>query len=270
VAIGPVIVNLADLLEGVPHIGIGKINCDNNVPDSGLFPETSIPNIKFFSAGHKTSPIKYDGKRDIESFLRFIHSNCQTKFELDQLIEKIPAILKKEEIRKKLTALKSRISNVLPLIGNLTQEQKLVWESNISMDENQPDACDEKMNLITPLIVHLENEKEKFDLKKVIKIHSVSEYNQIIATSNEKAVVVDFFATWCKPCVQISPLFAEFSESYSDCIFVKVDVDNLKEIAKTESVSAMPTFKVYKNGAVVDTLVGASVQKLKEMIEKNK
>jgi thioredoxin 1 len=60
----------------------------------------------------------------------------------------------------------------------------------------------------------------------------------------------------------ISPEFDRLSESYPSIIFLKVDVDEV------EAVAAMPTFQVWKDGAKVDELVGASKDKLKELIEK--
>ena len=52
-------------------------------------------------------------------------------------------------------------------------------------------------------------------------------------------------------------------------VFIKIDVDEADELAELLGVSAMPTFKFFKNGEQVDELVGASEAKLKEMIKKN-
>ncbi|OPL20848.1 thioredoxin-like 1-like protein, partial [Mytilus galloprovincialis] len=61
-------------------------------------------------------------------------------------------------------------------------------------------------------------------------------------------IVVDFFATWCGPCVQIAPVYQKLSDEYSDCIFLKVDVDEVEDVAAESGISAMPTFQCYKNG----------------------
>ena len=88
------------------------------------------------------------------------------------------------------------------------------------------------------------------------------------ATINgDKTVVVDFTATWCGPCRMIGPKFEEFSLSYTDLLFVKVDVDDCDSVAAAAEISAMPTFQVYKAGQKVDELVGASPEKLEALIK---
>lgn len=68
----------------------------------------------------------------------------------------------------------------------------------------------------------------------------------------------------------ISPEFDRLSESYANIIFLKVDVDEVEMVAAACGISAMPTFQVWKDGKKVDELVGASKEKLKELIEKYK
>eukprot|EP00591_Stephanopyxis_turris_P010888 CAMPEP_0195508836 /NCGR_PEP_ID=MMETSP0794_2-20130614/1940_1 /TAXON_ID=515487 /ORGANISM="Stephanopyxis turris, Strain CCMP 815" /LENGTH=181 /DNA_ID=CAMNT_0040635907 /DNA_START=215 /DNA_END=760 /DNA_ORIENTATION=+ len=99
------------------------------------------------------------------------------------------------------------------------------------------------------------------DLKLIIKD----------ATADGKLVVIDFTASWCGPCKLIAPFYKELSES-DECknvVFLKVDVDENSETAKEYSVSAMPTFLFIKNGEVVDRLMGASTQRLVEIIQEN-
>ena len=82
-------------------------------------------------------------------------------------------------------------------------------------------------------------------------------------------VVVDFTATWCGPCQRIAPKFVEFAAKYTDCVFVKVDVDENEETAQACGISAMPTFQCWKGGKKVDELVGASNEKLEALVTKN-
>lgn len=51
-------------------------------------------------------------------------------------------------------------------------------------------------------------------------------------------------------------------------VFIKVDVDEVSEVTEKENITSMPTFKVYKNGSSVDTLLGANDSALKQLIEK--
>merc|ERR1712032_506868 len=88
-------------------------------------------------------------------------------------------------------------------------------------------------------------------------------------TAKAGKIIVDFTASWCGPCKMIGPVFEELSASYSNIEFVKVDVDELEDVAAECGISAMPTFQVWSNGAKIDELVGASADKLEELIKKH-
>ena len=66
----------------------------------------------------------------------------------------------------------------------------------------------------------------------------------------------------------ISPYFDELSKTYTELGFVKVDVDELEDVASEANISAMPTFLVYKDGKVIDQMVGASKEKLEQLVKK--
>ncbi|KAJ2647727.1 hypothetical protein IWW40_004448 [Coemansia sp. RSA 1250] len=85
---------------------------------------------------------------------------------------------------------------------------------------------------------------------------------------DNKYVVVDFTATWCGPCKLMKPKFAQFSETYKNIQFVMVDVDEFSPIAAHYGVSAMPTFKLIKDGKVVDEIVGANAAALEQKLKK--
>ncbi|KAF2126505.1 thioredoxin-like protein [Dothidotthia symphoricarpi CBS 119687] len=86
-------------------------------------------------------------------------------------------------------------------------------------------------------------------------------------------LVADFYATWCPPCKTIAPIYSQLSTTHSTpgkIAFVKVNVDEQREIAAQQGVTAMPTFMVFKNGTKVDELEikGADVRGLKGVVEK--
>jgi thioredoxin len=107
---------------------------------------------------------------------------------------------------------------------------------------------------------------------RVIECNSKAEWDKHIseAKASGKVVVVDFSATWCGPCQMIGPIFVQLSEQYTDMVFLKVDVDANTTVAGECGINAMPTFQVWKDGHKVDEMVGASRDKLKAFIEKNK
>ena len=78
---------------------------------------------------------------------------------------------------------------------------------------------------------------------------------------------MDFGATWCGPCRAISPKFEEFSSTYTNAVFVSVDVDDQEDLAQRYNVSAMPTFKLFIDGHLKEEFKGANVQALQKMIE---
>lgn len=99
-------------------------------------------------------------------------------------------------------------------------------------------------------------------------VDSKEKFDELIK-SDSKVVLVDFHATWCGPCKMIAPKLEEFAAKFANLLVLKVDVDELAEVAESCAVSAMPTFHFYKNGEKVDELVGANADKLEELIKKH-
>mmetsp|Transcript_5774 Transcript_5774/g.26670 ORF Transcript_5774/g.26670 Transcript_5774/m.26670 type:complete len:106 (-) Transcript_5774:109-426(-) len=81
----------------------------------------------------------------------------------------------------------------------------------------------------------------------------------------DKPVLVDFTASWCGPCKKIGPFFEELAGKYPDVVFVKIDVDDLDDVAAECGISAMPTFQLYSNGVKVQEMTGADNDKLAAM-----
>ena len=95
-----------------------------------------------------------------------------------------------------------------------------------------------------------------------------AEFDNILAAAAavDRAVVVDFTATWCGPCQAIAPVFEQLALEWTWVDFIKVDVDANQETAQHCAISAMPTFKVFRNGAEVGMARGASPDGLRQLV----
>ena len=88
---------------------------------------------------------------------------------------------------------------------------------------------------------------------RVTTIHTLAEWDALLDGAGKKVVVVDAYALWCPPCKTAAPVYAKLSDTFSEssCIFAKVNVDEARDVAKRLGISAMPTFKFFKDKAEV-------------------
>ena len=80
-------------------------------------------------------------------------------------------------------------------------------------------------------------------------------FNQEII--NNDLLLVDFWAEWCGPCKSMHPIFTRMAKKYKSVRFARVNVDNAQDIAMKYGVQSIPTFIMFKNGEIANTMVGA-------------
>ncbi len=80
-------------------------------------------------------------------------------------------------------------------------------------------------------------------------------------------VLIDFWAEWCGPCKMIAPVVEELANEYQGKLKVgKLDVDNNQQVAMQYGIRSIPTLLIFKEGKVVDQVVGAVPKKM--LVEK--
>ena len=87
----------------------------------------------------------------------------------------------------------------------------------------------------------------------LLHINRVEEFENAI---KEGVVLADFFATWCGPCKMLSPLLEEVANENPNITILKIDVDELGQLASRFGVQAIPTLVLFKNGQQVATKLG--------------
>ena len=94
-----------------------------------------------------------------------------------------------------------------------------------------------------------------------------SNFNEEVLNA-KGVVVVDFFATWCAPCKMLAPVIEEVAPEMGEVKVLKIDVDESPETDTKYGVQSIPTIKIFKDGAEVETKVGFMPKDiLKEAIE---
>jgi thioredoxin 1 len=106
--------------------------------------------------------------------------------------------------------------------------------------------------------------------QKNSQVHHANEANfDDIVLKSDVPVLVDFYADWCGPCQRLAPILEDLAAETPDARIVKVNVDQNPNLASQYGISAIPSLKVFKNGSVVNQIVGlASKNQLRSMLDR--
>lgn len=88
---------------------------------------------------------------------------------------------------------------------------------------------------------------------------------------SEVPVLVDFWAEWCGPCKMIAPSLEQIAEEKNGALIIgKLDVDSHSNSSMTYGIRSIPTLLLFKNGEIVEKIVGAVAKpKLQKIVEKH-
>lgn len=89
---------------------------------------------------------------------------------------------------------------------------------------------------------------------------------EIVETT--KPVLLDFWATWCAPCMMQSPIVDELAEEHPEIKVGKVNVDEQPELASAFAVESIPTLVIIRDGITKEILVG--LHKKEQILEQFK
>lgn len=82
---------------------------------------------------------------------------------------------------------------------------------------------------------------------------NAKQYEELVLGS--KPVLVDFWAPWCTYCRRINPALDKIADSRDDVLVVKVNIDEVPELAQQEQIEVIPTLVVYKDGFELGSIV---------------
>ncbi len=106
------------------------------------------------------------------------------------------------------------------------------------------------------------------DSKNVVELSDANFEEEVL--KSDKPVLVDFWAVWCAPCRMIAPVIDEIADTYGSKVKVgKVNVDDNSKTPNQYGIRSIPTVMLFKDGEVLEQVIGANAAEIKKIVEQN-
>ena len=107
-----------------------------------------------------------------------------------------------------------------------------------------------------------------------MKVYSLTTHEQIEQLADQfphRLIIIDFWAPWCGPCMEMKTTFSELATQHQDGIFISVNIDEdtTEEIKRVYNIQSIPLFVFIKDHKVIDVMMGANKAELLNKINKN-
>jgi thiol-disulfide isomerase/thioredoxin len=140
-------------------------------------------------------------------------------------------------------------------------------------------GCDQR--LLTPipksdiksLIKEVKYRLDSTNLKSrlPVEVHGKEHFEKLIAEDEDRLIIADFFAPWCKPCQSLSPVFSQLSLQFPIALFLKIDIEDCDDLAKAFEVQSFPTIHFMRGGCdkenILATINGGGPQFIVEFLK---